>query len=159
MKKNKNNECKDAMNIEKKVNKIIKNRVNEKMPKSDNHQKLYERLVDEAVLLIAAKWEEEAKYVDLKFEKRIEAKNIFIITKDELKIFANSGYTVQNPKTGRCCFFDTFNFESMKEVEKYIEDVTSRLPKRTEVICKEGSIVPYEKLGLAFGYSFRIEIH
>lgn len=155
----KNNECKDAMNIEKKVNKVMKNRVNEKMLKSDEHQKLYERLVEEAVLLITAKWEEEAKCIDLKLEKKLEAKNIFVITKDELKIFANSGYAVPNSNTGRCCFFDTFSFESMKEVEKYIEDVTSRLPKKTEVICKEGNIIPYEKLGLALCYSFSIDIY
>lgn len=148
-------------NIEKRLRKIVKERIEEKeaSAKSVSHQELYERMVEEAVLLISASWEESAKYrSDLVFTEPLRAKNVFFITKNELKIFAEHGYRVDNYKTGHCCFFDTFTFESMEEVEKYIEDVKSQLPEKTVVECTEDLPWKYEKLGLSLFYSFEVDV-
>lgn len=158
---NKANGKRETMDIERKLRKIVGKRIEEKevASKSVTHQQLYERLVEEAVLLISAEWEESAKYMsNIKLEDPLKAQNAFFITKNELKIFAEYGFKVKNPKTQRCCFFDSFSFESMEEVEKFIEDVKSSLPEKTIIICEEKIPWISEKFGPSLFYSFEISV-
>lgn len=155
------NEEREPMDIERKLRKIVGKRIEERETASNSvtHQELYERLVEEAVLLISSQWERTARYTsNFKLDEPLKAQDVFFITKNGLRIFSEWGYEEINPKTKHCCFFDSFSFESMEEVEKYLEDVKSRLPKRTAIVCKERVPVMSGKFGPSLFYSFEINV-
>lgn len=158
---NKANEKRETMDIEKKLRKIIEKRIEEDITeKSITHQEMYERMVEEAVLLISAKWEECAKYMPY-FRLTTEplgAINVFYINKGNLNLFTMYKWSVNNPKTERYCFTDSFEFESMEEVEKYVEDVKSRLPEKTMVLCEEHPPLIPGMSSPFFLYSFEINV-
>lgn len=160
MKFDRTNEKRETLDIRRKLFNWKEKNVKEKKLKveSPEHTELYERLVEEAVLLISAVWEETARYIELGMDKPLKAQDVFFITKDELKLFADYGFKVENPKTKRCCFFDSFTFESMEEVEKYIEDIKSRLSENTVVVCKEKIPPISETFGPSLFYSFEIDV-
>lgn len=95
---------------------------------------LYQRMVDEAVILIQALWKDDAKYKAEKIKGEdvfeVEAYSAFMISPD-LKLYSEKSVFARNPNTGKCCFFDVYKFDNGEEVDKFVNDVLERLPEGT----------------------------
>lgn len=143
-----------------KIKKIVSKKWEEKA-KAENklsHEKMYKRMVEEAVILIKARWERNATYgtkadypVDV---LEVESFDSFFITKEK-KLYSQYGHWVYNPKTGHCCFFDTFTFENEDEKEKYIKDILAQLPEGTIYDMKETKDAV---CGVCQNYTFKLKI-
>ena len=107
----------------------------QKKLEENSRERVYKRILDEAVILIRKMWLYEAKD-----EKKIKnlgdsievSANAAILITDELKVYSEYGNMAFNPETKRCCFFDVFTFESEEEKDQYIKAVIERLPEGTE---------------------------
>ena len=127
------NIMKSNMNTEEKLKKIIQRRREEQeKSKEVPHQKMYARMVQEAVLVTTSEWEMRAKY-GKSIERGVELDACaFFVVEDTLCLYSDVP-GVPNPSTGKSCFYDGFTFESMDEFKKYVGDVKEHLPKGTEV--------------------------
>lgn len=124
-----------------------------------SREEMYERMVEEAVLVIKGDWESKAKYLEgtKLMEDTIElTSNAFFITESG-GLYSNNYGFVRNPKTKKCCFYNTFEFENEEEIKKYLNDVKCELPDGVEY--DEDSY--YSSLGedaRSFKFSIKITI-
>lgn len=85
---------------------------------------MYQRVVEEAVMVIHTCWKENAKLnaVQGKDTSEVNAYHAFAVS-EELKLYSENGNCKRNPNTDKSCFFDIYQFESTEEKKQYIKDV------------------------------------
>lgn len=116
----------------------------ERIKKLMESGELYNTVVEDAVVLITAKITEETGCgYTLHREKdgivTITIYNAFFITSD-LRLLSNTAFPcIKNPKTGKQCFYDIYQFKDEEEIQKYIEDVRSKLPEGVKLSERMGS--------------------
>ena len=107
----------------------------QKKLEENSRERIYKRILDEAVILIHKMWlndaKDEKKIKNLGDSIEVSANAAILIT-DDLKVYSEYGVTAFNPETNRCCFFDVFTFESEEEKDQYLKAVIERLPEGTE---------------------------
>ena len=137
------------------LKKVVAKNMEEKITFSPE---LYDRLVNEAVLIIQHSWKsdvksrnKEAKTGDV-FEA--VAYRAFFVT-DDLKLYSEDGHRKVNPNTGKSCFFDVLVFPSEAEKEQYVKDVISRLPEGT--LCEVNHPIDF-CFGMCETYTFKLKV-
>jgi len=124
----------------------------------NSRDKVYKRILNEAVILIRELWlheaKDERKIMNLEDTFEVSANGAFLIT-EELKIYSEYGCMAFNPETNCCCFYDVFTFESEKEKEEYLKAVMERLPEGT--ICEVSD--SYSSLGEpCHRYTYKLKV-
>ena len=132
----------------------------QKKLEQNSREKVYERLLIEAELLIRKTWlsdaKKDTKIKDLSDSIEVEANGVFCIT-ENLRIYAEQGYAVFNPDTGCCCFYDSFTFESEKERDEYIRTVMGRLPEGT--VCEISNYInDFGEHSLRYTFKLKVNI-
>lgn len=107
----------------------------------EEYDEKFNRLVDEAVLVIKEKWNVTVSY-GIQYRLRtsdveLNAYNAFSIT-DELFVLSDSLFCIVNPATGRECFSDNFKLSSVEEKERFVAKVMSKLPLETTYKMEDG---------------------
>lgn len=150
--------------VEEKLKEIIAERKREKLLSAKiSHEEMYERMVEEAVLVITKSWEDDATYYDPWYDLgqenvKLKARDAFFITEKEYRLYSSNHSFARNPNTRRNCFFDSFVFSSKEEVDKYLEDVMARLPANTKVSSEEKTGILYQCFGPSTSYSFELDV-
>ena len=124
-----------SKDVEKKLKDTLRNRWKKQSEASAvDFDKLYKQMVEEAVLVIKDKWQRDAEYGnEHKYPTgavTLEANYAFFVTEDR-KLYSSSLPT-RNPKTGKSCFFSTFEFPSDDLITGYVAEVLENLPIGTE---------------------------
>lgn len=85
---------------------------------------MYQRMVEEAVMVIHTCWKDNAKLNALMSQDTFEvnAYHAFSVS-EELNLYSENGNCKRNPNTDRSCFFDVYTFLSEDEKKQYIADV------------------------------------
>ena len=125
---------------------------------NESHEEAYNRMVDEAVLLIVDRWKHFIRFTE---EAKNSADTVWIKTEktfyvaEELSLHSDYSCLIANPETDRYCLQDKFFFESTDEVESFEKDILERLPDG--VICNtdKESILFY---GECVKFSFEYEL-
>ena len=93
---------------------------------------MYQRMVEEAVMVIHTCWKDDAEFNALTSQDTFEvnAYHAFSVS-EELSLYSEKGNYKRNPETDKCCFFDVYTFLSEDEKEQYIVDVLAQLPLGT----------------------------
>lgn len=155
------NKMKDNNNskaLERKLRGIIeKRRADDAKIKEVPHQVMYDRMVQEAVLVITSEWETQCKVNSIERGTKLVARAFFVV-EDTLHLYSDI-FGVINPNTGKSCFYDGFKFESMDEFEKFVKDVKEQLPEDTEVVKKrkESATVLSDGPEVHVSFNFKIE--
>ena len=93
---------------------------------------MYQRMVEEAVMVIHTCWKDNARLSAVLGEdtSEVNAYHAFAVSK-ELKLYSENGNCKRNPDTNKSCFFEVYQFESDEEKKQYIKDVLAQLPLET----------------------------
>ncbi len=144
--------------LERKLRGIIeKRREDEAKVKEVPHEVMYDRMVQEAVLVITSQWETQCKFYSIERGTELVARAFFVV-ENTLHLYSDI-FGVINPKTGKSCFYEGFKFESMDEFWKYVEDVKKQLPEQTGVMKKrkENTTVFSDGPEVHVSFTFKIE--
>jgi len=129
----------------------------QKKLEQNSHEKVYKRILDEAVILIHKMWlcdaQDENNLIGITDSIEVSANGAFFIT-DDLRIYSEYGYKASNPDTQYCCFYDVFTFESEEEKEEYLRAVIERLPEGT--VCEGADY--FHGLEHCHRYTFKLKV-
>lgn len=143
-----------------KLKEIVTKRWDEEKKKAEiPYDEAYKQMVEEAVLVIKAAWELDAKYIEKPKNEansiKLASLNSFFITKEDSMIYSSNGFRTQNPRTGKCCFFSSFQFKSEEDIAQYIKDVLALLPENATYTETEVNEVVF---GESKKYSFFLDL-
>lgn len=111
---------------------------------------LYNTSVEDAVAFITAQITKKAGYDYILNDEKdgivtITIYEAFFITADFKLLCSNTSIScVKNPRTGKPCFCDVYEFKDEEEIKKYIEDVRSKLPEGVKLNERMGA----DKVGI-----------
>lgn len=125
---------------------------------SETYDEVFERFVDEAVILINSVWQSNARYVvsqqPRKASVEIRALYVFGVTKN-LDVYTSKGYKTENPVTKHSCLYGRLQLRSSDEEKRFVSEILKKLPEGTRV----------EKINLGKDedakreYSFKIKVN
>ena len=146
--------------VKKMLKKIVENgwREVENASNSETYEEIFERFVDEAVILTNAMWQDDARYTVAQQPRKAYVKicafDVFEVTRD-LDVYTSKGFKAENPATKRSCLCGRLQLKSSEEEERFVNEVLAKLPEGTEVEKIDGEKDEYTKTK----YSFKLKIN